>query len=65
MNADPMATQAKFEAVGGAFLMAAPLWVRLLQEISLVASTFVAVGGAILMAHALWRLWKRHRRPDR
>ena len=56
-------TQAKIEAAVGGVLIATPLWARLIQDISMIASMVAAVCGAIIGVHAVWRLIRRHRRP--
>ncbi len=54
------AVGAKSELIVGSVLMTTPLWVTLLREADLIASTIAAVCGAIIGIHAVYRLYCRH-----
>lgn len=53
-------TIAKLEAAMGAALVPTPLWVILVQDVSMIAGMVAAVCGAIIGVHGVWRLWCRH-----
>lgn len=59
---DPVQVQAKVEAVIGAGLFAAPLWVGWIGTVSMVASMIAACCGALVGIHAVWRIWRRRKR---
>jgi hypothetical protein len=48
----------KLVAVGST-LMTTPLWVQVVQSVSLVASMVAAVCGAVVGAHAVYRIIRR------
>jgi hypothetical protein len=48
----------KLVAVGST-LMSTPLWVQVVQGVSLVASMVAAVCGAVVGAHAVYRIIRR------
>lgn len=50
---------AKLELGLGAALVPAPLWVVLVQDVSMIAGLITAVCGAIIGLHAVWRLARR------
>lgn len=50
---------AKLELGLGAALVPTPLWVMLVQDVSMIAGMVAAVCGAIIGVHAVIRLWKR------
>lgn len=52
---------AKTEAALGGVLFVTPLWVTVVQDVSLIAGMVAAVTGAIIGVHAVWRLWGRER----
>jgi len=59
---DQTVAQMKAEAAFGSALATTPLWVLILNDISLVAGAIAAVCGAIVGLYAVWRIWKRSRR---
>lgn len=52
---------AKAEAALGGVLFITPLWVTVVQDVSMIAGMIAAVAGAIIGVHAVYRLWRRER----
>ena len=52
------------EAAVGVALIAAPLWVDVVRDVSLVGAAISSVCGAIIGMHAVWRLWVKYRKPS-
>lgn len=50
--------------MGGLLLAALPLWVRLLEQIHLLAATVASVCGAIIAVNGVWRILKRWLDPS-
>lgn len=56
--------QAKLQIIAGSALAGTPIWVIMLQDVSLIAGAVAAICGAIVGVHGVYRLWRNRRNAN-